>query len=59
MKLKLSKRNNIKIKSKTIEEIKEKNNFESLNDFLEIFKEATSVIKTKEDIFDISLLSKM
>ena len=54
MKLKLSKRNNIKIKSKTIEEIKEKNNFESLNDFLEIFKEGTSVIKTKEDIFDIS-----
>ena len=56
MKLKLSKRNNIKIKSKTIEEIKEKYNFESLNDFLEIFKEGTSVIKTKEDIFDISLL---
>ena len=54
MKLKLSKRNNIKIKSKTIEEIKEKNNFESLNDFLEIFKEGSSVIKTKEDIFDIS-----
>ena len=52
--LKLSKRNNIKIKNKTIEEIKEKNNFESLNDFLEIFKEGTSVIKTKEDIFDIS-----
>ena len=54
MMLKLSKRNNIEIKSKTIEEIKEKYNFESLNDFLEIFKEGTSVIKTKEDIFDIS-----
>ena len=54
MMLTLSKRNNIDIKSKTIEEIKEKNNFESLNDFLEIFKEGTSVIKTKEDIFDIS-----
>ena len=36
MMLKLSKRNNIEIKSKTIEEIKEKYNFESLNDFLEI-----------------------
>ena len=54
MKLQLSKRNNIKIKSKTIEEIKEKYNFKSLNDFLEIYKEGTSVIKTKEDIFDIS-----
>ena len=54
MMLKLSKRNNIEIKSKIIEEIKEKQNFESLNDFLKIFKEGTSVIKTKEDIFDIS-----
>ena len=59
MMLKLSKRNNIEIKSKIIEEIKEKQNFESLNDCLEIFKEGASVIKTKEDIFDISLLSKM
>lgn len=54
MLLKLSKKNKIKIKYKTIEEIKKKYKFNSLNEFLEIFREGTSVLKTKEDFFDIS-----
>ena len=51
---KLSKRNNIEIPFKTVEEIRSAYNFTNLDSFLKIYYEGSNVLITEEDFFDLT-----
>jgi len=51
---KLSKRNNIEIPFKTVDEIKSAYNFTNLDSFLKIYYEGSNVLITEEDFFDLT-----
>ncbi len=52
--MKLAKRNNIKIKFNSIEEIKNAYNFSNLQDFLDIYYEGAGVLIKEEDFYDLT-----
>lgn len=49
----IAKRNNIELPYKSVKEIKEKYNFKNLNDFLEIYYEASNILRKEEDFEDL------
>ena len=51
---KLSKRNNVKIPFKSVEEIRSAYNFSNLDSFLKIYYEGSNVLITEEDFFDLT-----
>ena len=51
---KLAKRNNIELKFKSVEEIKEAYNFHNLQSFLDIYYEGAGVLIHEEDFFDLT-----
>ncbi len=51
----LADRNNIKLKYKNIDELKNAYNFKDLRDFLTIYTQGTKVLKTAQDFYDITL----
>lgn len=51
---KLAKRNNITLKFKNVEEIKEAYNFTNLQSFLDIYYEGANVLITKQDFYDLT-----
>ncbi len=51
----LADRNNIKLKYKNIDELKNAYNFKDLKDFLIIYTQGTKVLRTAEDFYDITL----
>ena len=52
--MKLSKRNNIEIPFKTVEEIRSAYNFSNLQDFLDIYYQGAAVLIKEEDFFDLT-----
>ena len=50
----IAKRNNIKIKYKSIDEIKAAYQFDCLQDFLDIYYEGAGVLITEQDFFDLT-----
>ena len=50
----IAKRNNIKIKYKSVDEIKAAYQFDCLQDFLDIYYEGASVLITKQDFYDLT-----
>ena len=51
---KLSKRNNVEIPFKNVEEIKSAYNFSNLDSFLKIYYQGSNVLITEEDFFDLT-----
>ena len=51
---KLSKRNNVKIPFKSVEEIRSAYNFSNLDSFLKIYYEGSNVLITEQDFFDLT-----
>tara|TARA_B100001121_G_scaffold287197_1_gene284283 strand:- start:1005 stop:2006 length:1002 start_codon:yes stop_codon:yes gene_type:complete len=51
---KLSKRNNIEIPFKSVDEIKSAYNFSNLDSFLKIYYQGSNVLITEEDFFDLT-----
>ncbi|OHT11903.1 Adenine deaminase [Tritrichomonas foetus] len=51
---KLAQRNNLKVNYNSPEELREAYNFKNLEEFLNLFHEGTSVVRTEEDIYDIT-----
>ncbi len=51
----LADRNDIKLKYKNIDELKNAYNFKDLRDFLTIYTQGTKVLKTAQDFYDITL----
>jgi adenosine deaminase len=51
----LAKRNNIPLRFKTIEELKEAYNFHNLQSFLDIYYEGAKVLITEEDFYDLTM----
>ena len=54
MMLLLSEKNGIKLKYKTIEELRNAYNFEDLRDFLYVYTQGTRVLRTAEDFYEIT-----
>lgn len=54
LKLKLAKRNKIQIKQKTIEEVKESYQFNSLASFLSVYYAAMNVLQTQDDFYELT-----
>lgn len=54
MMLAIAKRNNLKIKHRSVEEIKNAYNFSCLQDFLDIYYEGCDVLITKQDFYDLT-----
>ena len=52
--LKLSRRNNVKIPFKSVQEIRSAYNFHDLQSFLDIYYQGTNVLIKKEDFFDLT-----
>jgi adenosine deaminase len=50
----ISKRNNIRLKYNTIEELKKAYNFNNLQEFLDIYYEGASVLLTEKDFYDLT-----
>ena len=50
----IAKRNNIKIKYKSVDEIKAAYQFDCLQDFLDIYYEGAGVLITKQDFYDLT-----
>ena len=48
----LSKRNNIRLKYESIEELRNAYNFNNLQEFLDIYYEGASVLITEKDFYD-------
>jgi adenosine deaminase len=55
MLFKLAKRNNVEIPFKSVEEIRAAYEFSNLQDFLDIYYQGMSVLKTEEDFFDLTM----
>ncbi len=51
---KITKRNNIKLPYKSVEEIKEAYKFNSLQDFLDIYYQGANVLQTEQDFYDLT-----
>jgi adenosine deaminase len=51
----IAERNDIKLKYKSLEEVKAKYNFNSLQDFLDIYYEGAKVLLRKRDFYDLTL----
>ncbi|MBI1857975.1 MAG: adenosine deaminase [Candidatus Melainabacteria bacterium] len=51
----LAKRNNVALKYKTIDEVKEAYQFHNLQSFLDIYYEGANVLITEQDFFDMTL----
>lgn len=51
---KIAKRNNIKIKYKSVEELRQAYDFNNLQEFLDIYYEGASVLVTEQDFYDIT-----
>lgn len=51
----IAKRNNIRLKHKSIEELKAAYNFSNLQDFLDIYYEGTQVLIHEQDFFDMTM----
>ena len=51
---KIAKRNNIKIKYESVEELRNAYSFSNLQDFLNIYYEGASVLVTNEDFYDLT-----
>lgn len=51
---KIAKRNNIKIKYKSVDDLKKAYNFKNLQDFLDIYYEGASVLIQEEDFYDMT-----
>src|ERR1035437_32235 len=51
---KIAKRNNIKIKYKSVEELRKAYSFSNLQDFLNIYYEGANVLITHEDFYDLT-----
>ncbi len=50
----IAKRNNIQLKYKSVEEIREAYNFNNLQDFLNIYYDGAGVLITEEDFYDLT-----
>ena len=51
---KIAKRNNIQTKYKSVKEVKKAYKFNNLQDFLNIYYEGASVLKTEQDFYDLT-----
>ena len=53
--MELSKRNNIPIPYNSVEEIKEKNKFNNLKEFIDVYMSTCKILKFEEDFYDLML----
>jgi len=51
----LAKRNNLSLKYNSVDEIRKAYKFRNLQDFLDIYYEGASVLKTEEDFYDLTM----
>ncbi|MGF3572144.1 MAG: adenosine deaminase [Candidatus Bathyarchaeia archaeon] len=54
MLFKMAKRNSVRIKYRTVEEVKAAYNFRNLQDFLNVYYEGTSVLRNEQDFYDLT-----
>lgn len=54
MLFKMAKRNKVRIKYRTVEEVKVAYNFRNLQDFLKVYYEGTSVLRNEQDFYDLT-----
>jgi len=52
---KIARRNNARIKYRSVEEIREAYNFSNLQDFLDIYYEAAGILTEEEDFYDLTM----
>ncbi|MEM3783433.1 MAG: adenosine deaminase [Candidatus Bathyarchaeia archaeon] len=50
----IAKRNKVRVKYRTVEEVKAAYNFRNLQDFLNVYYEGTSVLRNEQDFYDLT-----